>query len=167
MVGPISRCGGLSGERIVRLGKWHRRFVLAALVVVASSGVLWFLLHDVMAREADEFLYQLLVAHGIAAYASAVAFGSVLPLHVMAGWRQGRNLASGLVVAITLALLIGSALLLYYGGEETQAWARLVHIAVGFGALAAAPLHIVLGRRMRKQAECTTGRSPSMARPFL
>lgn len=139
----------------MRLGKWHRHLVIATLALVAASGVLWFVLHDLMGRGPDEFLRDLLVAHGVTAYTSAIAFGSVLPLHVVAGWRQRRNLASGLVAVFTLALLIGSALLLYYGGEQAQAWARPVHIAVGFGALIGTPLHIVRGRRMRKEAERT------------
>lgn len=136
----------------MRLGKWHRWFVIGALVLVSVSGVLWFVLHDVMDRAPDELLHELLVAHGVTAYASAIAFGSVLPVHVVAGWRYRRHLFSGLTVVLILTLLVVSALLLYYGGEQTQAWARLLHIATGFGAVLAAPLHIVLGRRARKQA---------------
>ena len=137
----------------MRLGKWHRRFLIAALVLVAASGVLWFVLHDVMDRAPDELLHELLVAHGVTAYASAIAFGSVLPLHVVAGWYYRRHLLSGLAVVVTLTLLIASALLLYYGDEQTQAWARLVHIVTGFGAIFAALLHIILGRRARRQAQ--------------
>ncbi len=136
----------------MRLGKWHRRLVLATLVVVGVSGILWFVLHDLMDREADALLHTLLMAHGITAYASAIAFGSILPLHAVAGYRQRRNLASGVVASVALVLLIGSALLLYYGSEETHAWARWVHIVAGFGGIVAAPLHIVLGRRLRKQS---------------
>ncbi|SKA25186.1 hypothetical protein SAMN02745126_04501 [Enhydrobacter aerosaccus] len=137
----------------MRLGKWHRQLVIAALGLVGVSGVLWFALHDVMDRAPDDLLHWLLVAHGVTAYLSAVAFGSLLPLHVVAGWRYRRHLISGFAAVVTLALLIGSALLLYYGGEETQAWARLVHIATGFGAVLAVPIHIVLGRRLRKQTD--------------
>ncbi len=136
----------------MRLGKWHRRLLIGTLVLVAVSGVLWFVLRDLMDREPDTFLQALLTVHGVTAYASAIAFGSILPLHAVAGYRQRRNLASGLVASVALVLLIGSALLLYYGSEETHAWARWVHIAVGFGGLVAAPLHIVLGRRIRKQS---------------
>lgn len=149
----------------MRLGKWHRRLVIATLALVAASGVLWFVLHDVVDRPPDELLHALLVAHGVTAYASAVAFGSILPLHVLAGWRYRRHLVSGFAVVLTLTLLIGSALLLYYGSEETQAWARLVHLATGFGALLAAPIHIVLGRRLRKQA--TAAPSASLVRSQL
>lgn len=138
----------------MRLSKWHRWIMVAALVLVAASGMLWFTLHDVMDRAPDELLHALLVTHGITAYASAIAFGSILPLHVVAGWRYRRHLVSGTAVVLTLALLIGSALLLYYGGEETQVWARLVHIATGFGALIAGPLHIVRGRCIRTKREC-------------
>jgi len=137
----------------VRLGTWHRRLLVATLSAVAATGVLWFLLHDVMDREPDEVLRTLLVAHGVIAFASAIAFGSVLPLHVLAGWRQRRNRLTGLAVALTVVLLIASALLLYYGGEETRAWARLIHLAVGFAAIVAVPLHVVLGRRLRNQRE--------------
>lgn len=137
----------------MRLGPWHRWLVIAALALVAASGVLWFVLRDGMDHSPDELLHELLVVHGVTAYASAVAFGSILPLHAMTGWRLRRHLMSGLAVALTLSLLIGSALLLYYGGEEIQAWARLVHIAVGFCALLAAPWHIVLGHRARIQKE--------------
>ena len=135
----------------MRLGKWHRRFLIAALVLVAASGVLWFVLHDVMDRAPDELLHELLVAHGVTAYVSAVAFGSVLPLHVVAGWHYRRHLLSGLAVVATFTLLIASALLLYYGDEQTQAWARLVHIVTGFSAVLAAPLHLMRGHRMRVQ----------------
>ena len=151
----------------MRLGKWHRRLVIAALALVAASGVLWFVLHDVVDRPPDELLRALLVAHGVTAYASAVAFGSILPLHVVAGWRYRRHLLSGLAVVSTLTFLIGSALLLYYGSEETLAWARLVHLATGFGALLAAPIHIVLGRRLRKQANRTAPPSVSLVRSQL
>jgi hypothetical protein len=131
----------------MRLGTWHRRLLLAVLALVASSGVLWFVLHDVVEREADDLLRMLLAAHGWAAYASAVGFGSVLPLHVLAGYRLGRNRKSGLLLVLIMTLLIVSALGLYYGSEETRAWARVVHLVVGFASLAVVPLHILFGRR--------------------
>ncbi len=151
----------------MRLGKWHRRLVIAALGLVGASGVLWFVLHDVMDRAPDDLLHGLLVTHGVTAYVSAVAFGSILPLHVVGGWRYRRHLVSGVAAVLVLALLIGSALLLYYGGEEIQAWARLVHIATGFGALLATPTHIMLGRRLRRQTERTASPSVSLARSQL
>jgi peptidoglycan/LPS O-acetylase OafA/YrhL len=141
----------------MRLSKWHRRLVLAALIAVAASGVLWFVLHDVMERDPGELLRILLVVHGVASFASAIAFGSLLSLHVLVGYRQKRNLVSGLTLVFAMTLLIASALFLYYGGEESRADARLVHLAVGFAAMIAVPLHMVLGRRKSRQ----DGTSPS------
>lgn len=137
----------------MRLGPWHRWLLLASLIAVGVSGVLWFALHDLVGLAPGETLRALLVTHGVAAYAAAVAFGSVLPLHARAGCRQRRNRLSGLVSVGALALLIGSALLLYYGGEQTQAWARLVHLAVGFAAVIGVPVHVVLGWRARCRAQ--------------
>jgi hypothetical protein len=135
----------------MRLGKWHRRLVLTALIAVAASGVLWFVLHDVMERETGELLRDLLVVHGVASFASIIAFGSLLPLHVLMAYRQKRNLASGSALLFAMSLLLVSALLLYYGGEESRIGARLIHLVVGFAAIVVVPLHIVWGRRKRRQ----------------
>jgi len=131
----------------MRLGRWHRRFVLAILILVAVSGLLWFVLHDMMGREANEVLRTLLIVHGVTAFGTAIAFGSLLPLHIFVGCRQRRNLVTGLGLALVMTVLIVSALLLYYGGEETRRWARLIHLWVGIPAIIALPLHMVVGRR--------------------
>ncbi len=52
---------------------------------------------------------------------SAIAFGSVLPLHVVACCGQGRNRITGLSLAGATSVLIVSALVLDYGGEEALA----------------------------------------------
>jgi hypothetical protein len=131
----------------MRLGKWHRRLVLATLILVGVSGLLWFVLRDLLGREPDEVLHTLLVVHGVTAFGAAIAFGSLLPLHVFVGCLQRRNLVTGLSLALIMTILIVSALLLYYGGEETRKWARLVHLWVGVPAFVALPLHMVIGRR--------------------
>jgi hypothetical protein len=133
----------------VRLGSWHRLIVLVTSALVAASGVLWFALHDLMAREPDEFLHALLVLHGVTSFGSAIVFGSVLPLHVRAGYLWRRHLFTGFGVTLAMVVLIVSALLLYYGGEETREWARLVHLAAGFALIAVGTAHVVAGRRLR------------------
>lgn len=135
----------------MRLGKWHRRIVLAALIVVAASGTLWFVLHDMMDHEPGELLRDLLIVHGVASFASAIALGSLLPLHVPVGYRQKRNLVSGVILLLAMSLLLGTALLLYYGGEGARAGARLVHLVAGFAAMIVVPLHMVLGRCKSRQ----------------
>ena len=135
----------------MRLGKWHRLLLLSTLFLVAASGLCWFVLHDLMEHEPDEWLHALLVVHGASSFGSAIAFGSLLPLHVPAGWRQRRNLVTGLTLGSAMAILIVSALVLYYGGEEARAWARLVHLWVGIPAILLAPLHMVLGRSRKSR----------------
>ncbi len=134
----------------MRLGPWHRRFVLAALIAVALSGVLRYVLHDLVGLDSGELPHDVLVVHGVASFAALIAFGSLLPVHLVVGWRQGRNRLSGAIVLSLFAALIATALLLYYaGGEETQAWSRLVHLIVGAVAIVGVPLHMVLGRSLR------------------
>jgi hypothetical protein len=133
----------------MRLGAWHRWVLLATLALVAVSGLLWFVLHDIMGHDPGDLLRVLLVLHGVTSFGSAVAFGSLLPWHVLGGYLYRRNLISGVVVTLAMVLLIVSGLLLYYGGEETREWARVVHLAAGFGLIAVIVVHVVLGRRLR------------------
>jgi hypothetical protein len=134
----------------MRLGSWHRRFVLAALIAVALSGVLRYVLHDLVGLDSGELPHDVLVVHGVASFAALIAFGSLLPIHLLVGWRQGRNRWSGAIVLALYTTLIATALLLYYaGGEETQAWSRLVHLVVGGVAIVGLPLHMILGRSLR------------------
>ena len=134
----------------MRLGPWHRLIVLATLILVAASGVLWFVLHDVLDHPSDEVMRALLILHGVTSFATGIAFGSVLPLHALKSYQQRRHLVTGLSVTATLAVLIGTALLLYYGSEETREWARLVHLIAGFAFIAVMVVHVIAGRRLRR-----------------
>src|SRR5579864_7707686 len=111
----------------MRLGFWQKLAVYSTTTAVGISGLLWFLVHDVIADEAGDLAHLLLVLHGVSAYALLVAVGSLLPLHVRSGWRRRRNLAMGLAVTVTIAVLGVTALMLYYGNEETQAPAKWLH----------------------------------------
>ncbi len=91
----------------MRMVTSHRRRLFATLGAVATSGVFWFLLHEVRGRDPGDVLHILPVTHSMAAFVSVIAFGSVL--HVPAGWRQRRNQLPGFAVALTFVLLIASA----------------------------------------------------------
>jgi hypothetical protein len=136
---------------MARLGRWHVTAVVAALVATALTGILWFIRHDLMESEPDEVQRLLLAGHGVAAYAAVLVFGSVLALHVRAGWRSRRNVASGVGLAAVMTILTVTGLWLYYGSEESRDWGRWVHIGVGLLGLAAAPLHVALGWRLRRR----------------
>jgi hypothetical protein len=134
----------------MRLGFWQKTAVLATVAMVSFSGLLWFALHDVVVS--DEWTgtaHFLLTLHGISAYALLVAVGSLLPLHVRAGWLRRRNIVTGSMVTVIMAVLSVTALVLYYGGEELQVVAKWLHLAFGLGWIALFPAHAFLRAKAR------------------
>jgi len=132
------------------MGFWQQLAVYAALVGIALTGLVWFIIHDLIESEPDELQHLLLVLHGTFAYAGLIVLGSLLPLHVRGGWQRRHNRQSGVWVIGVMTILVVTALVLYYGGEDTRLPARWTHIAVGLGCLLLVPLHIVLGYRTRR-----------------
>jgi hypothetical protein len=133
----------------MRLGRWQQSAVYATLVIVALTGLVWLALHDVIEEEASDLQRWSLILHGISAFAALIVFGSLLPLHVRSGWLRQRNIASGLSITIVMAVLIGTALLLYYGGEEMRMPVRWLHIGVGILGFGVFPIHVIFGHRSR------------------
>jgi len=137
---------------MMRLARWQRLLVYGSLLVVALSGVLWFVLHDFIGDEPDAVQRLLLIVHGASAFAVLMAFGSLFPVHMRAGWLRRLNLATGLGLIGGMAVLIVTALVLYYGSEDSHLWARWLHIGVGLLGIAVFPVHIVRGYRARQNA---------------
>ena len=131
----------------IRLPNVQRWTTYLAFSTVAISGLLSSLLHDVLQWGWMLTERRLLTAHGIATAVSLVVVGGLLPLHIRLAWRIRRNLASGAVSLSVMALLGGTGLLLYYGGEEWRDWVRWAHIGVGIIATITIPVHIWLGHR--------------------
>lgn len=130
----------------VRLPGIQRWLTYFALSLVALSGLLWYVLHDLFRFGWMITERRLLVTHGIAAAFSLVVIGGLLPLHIRLAWRIGRNLTSGIVSLSVMALLGLSGLMLYYSGEEWRDPVRWLHIGVGIVGIFALPAHIWLGR---------------------
>jgi hypothetical protein len=126
----------------MRLGFWQKTAVFATVALVSVSGLLWFVLHDVVADEWPDTARLLLTLHGVSAYALLVAVGSLLPLHIRSGWLRRRNTVTGVTVTATMAVLSATALMLYYGGEEIQAAAKWIHLAFGFACVVVFPVHV-------------------------
>ncbi len=135
----------------MRLGKWHQAMIYAALIGVAASGLLWFVLRDFLEEEPSGLQRASLIVHGVSAFATLMAVGSVLPLHVRASWAARRNIGTGLSLLFVMALLIVTALFLYYGGEDARNLARWTHIALGLLAFGVAPIHVAMGRKARER----------------
>jgi hypothetical protein len=140
----------------MRLGFWQKLAIFSTAAAVGVSGVLWFLLHDILAASLDEMAdmaHLLLVVHGVSSYALLVAAGSLLPIHVRRGWQRRRNLVTGLSVTGAITILGVTALVLYYGGEEMHAPAKWLHLVVGLACLAVFPAHAFLGEKSSKTAQ--------------
>jgi hypothetical protein len=125
----------------MRLGVWQRSAVYATTVTVGTSGLIWFVAHDFFNEESSDVTRALLTLHGVSSYALLVVLGSLLPLHVRSGWRHRRNILTGLASLTTMAILGMTALVLYYGSEETHVPARWVHLGVGLFSILVLPIH--------------------------
>ncbi|SDO23357.1 hypothetical protein [Afipia sp. GAS231] len=103
----------------------------------------------------------LLMVHGGAAMATLLLIGALIPVHVLRGWRSGKNMVSGSVMITLNALLIVTAFGLYYLGSETvRPWMKLIHLGAGFGLPALFAVHIFLGRRQSSQRDPLRSRVP-------
>lgn len=125
------------------------RVALYALgVMVGASGITW-----LFAREASRRLAAVsMQVHGSAAMALLVLIGAVAALHAPTGWREGKNRASGALLAGVLAVLLATGALLYYlGDENARSVASIVHWTVGCAALVLGGAHVWLGRRARER----------------
>ena len=142
----------------MRLGFWQKVAVYGITTTAGLSGLFRFILHDV-ADDPSDWSHLLLVLHGISAYALLVAIGSLLPLHVRAGWLRRRNLVTGLMLITAMAILGVTALMLYYGSEELQMPAKWLHLLVGFAGVILFPAHSLM--RMTTRAANVRARDRS------
>jgi len=136
----------------MRPPRWQRWSVHATVLVLLVSGASWLIAHYFMHATGE--LAPLLPleswslrVHGIAAYVFVLVFGSMTAVHIVLGWRARRNRGSGAGFVIAAALLLASALGLYYGPESAHAATSGLHWAVGLALLPLLWLHIVIARR--------------------
>jgi hypothetical protein len=137
----------------IRLGTWHQFSVYAATAALTVSGAVWLLCHYFLARPGDfgpqphPLEHWLLRAHGAAAMAGLIVYGSLLPIHVRRAWTLRRNIALGIGVICAMLLLTVTGYLLYYaGGEDARAAISLVHWVAGLLVPALLTWHVVSGR---------------------
>jgi hypothetical protein len=95
----------------MQLGFWQKTAIYVTASIVGFSGLMWFILHDVLAEDPGELAHVVLVLHGVSAYALLVVIGSLLPVHVRFGY-------------LTLAISVGATLnpelpSLYRSGKDT------------------------------------------------
>lgn len=136
-----------------RLSRRHEQWLYATAGVLLASGLVWIVQHYFFAGSGEfgdapsALQAWLLRIHGAAAMAFLIALGSLLPGHVVRGWRARKNHRSGVTVLTLAGVLIVSAYALYYlSSEEARPWVSAVHWAIGVVAALYLPLHVRWGR---------------------
>jgi hypothetical protein len=124
------------------------RWLLVVLLILASSGVYWMVLHYFFAAHTEfgkapnAAEPSLLRLHGIAAVAGVFLLGSVASGHIAAGWYQTRNRPSGITLSIAAIALISSGYALYYVTSDSwRGGIAIAHEIVGIAGIAVALLH--------------------------
>jgi len=117
-----------------RLGKmpgWQRLFVIYGMMACSITGVMYLLGNQFQLQRATLGTHSILAAHGIAAMLATLALGSVLPFHIKAGYKSRKQLWTGFSQLGTLAALLISGALLYYGPGEIRDFIIDIHWMMG------------------------------------
>ena len=151
----------------MRLSARFRAVLYGVVAVLFVTGAAWIAVDRAVWPKTATYLLRL---HGGAAMAMLVLLGALLPLHVRIAWRRGKNLASGIGMLGSNAILVMTAFGLYYTGSETlRRWSSELHIAIGLGLPLLVAGHALLGRRSRRAAArerlARAVRAGSRARP--
>jgi len=110
---------------------WQRWFTIFTLIICSISGIAFLMGHEFQLSRQTLGDHSVLALHGITSALTLIAFGTVLPFHIKAGLKAWENLISGISQLLFLAILVITALLLYYGPEELHDGSKLVHWVLG------------------------------------
>jgi hypothetical protein len=79
--------------------------------------------------------------------------GALLAIHVRIGWRRKLNRISGTALLVLILLMLGSALGIYYLGDELSSRASsIIHTGAGLLATLFVAWHAIKGRQSRRDA---------------
>lgn len=107
--------------------------------------------------------------HVVLSYAIVIFAGALWHVHMRVGWRRRRNLWAGGALVLTLLILAGSGVAVFYlGGELEARCAAVTHLIAGAGLPLLLVVHVVAGRasvraRVRPRASVTRGAAESRA----
>jgi len=123
------------------------------------SGALWLLFHYVFMTKGEfgdtpsPLEPWWLRIHAAAAFAALWGFGMVWGVHIVAGWRTGRQRLSGATAVTVLGWLILTAYLLYYLTDDRwRSVSAVAHWVPGLALPVLLVLHIVRGRSRAKRS---------------
>ena len=117
--------------RLGKMPRWQRWFTVLAFIICSVSGIAFLLGHEYHIHRSILGAHNVLVLHGVASALALIAFGTVMPFHIKAGFQAGRNVMSGVIQLALLIALVVSALLLYYGPAEWREGSKLTHWVLG------------------------------------
>jgi hypothetical protein len=142
-----------------RLSRRHERYLYLTGGLLVVSGVAWLVGHYLLRTPGEATLGPhpseawWMRLHGAAVIGFLLAFGALLPGHIVQNWRQRANRYSGLAMVIVVSLLALSGYGLYYLVDDQQrAVTSALHWAAGLVASGALVLHVVLGKRLAARA---------------
>ena len=143
----------------MRLPTLLRRLVYAVLAGSWLTGTTFFVLSRFVEIEGEfgpekhPWQSPILAAHGAFAFLMLMAIGALWLNHVPIGWRSGRSRRLGITLVVATALMVISGWVLYYAASETlRPLIGNVHFALGLLLPVTVALHIVFGRRARRDA---------------
>jgi hypothetical protein len=97
------------------------------------------------------------IAHSIAGFLTAAALGSLATLHARIGWRSRRSRTSGLLMLCLFAVLLCTAVAIYYVGDpDWGGYSSLAHAAAGLAGAMVFVGHLVSSRRQRRDDQQST-----------
>ena len=141
----------------IRFPHDHKRAIYGIVAALWLTGALWIVFHYFL-RVPGDFGPQphalekwWLRLHGLAAFASLVMLGTVLPVHARRAWQLRKNRATGMSMKlISLWLALTGYTLYYFSSEANEAWLPVLHWGVGLALPLALVLHIRRGRARHK-----------------
>lgn len=118
-------------SRLGKMPNWQRTFVIGGMLACSLSGCLYLFGHEFQMQRSFLGSHKVLAIHGVTAILGAIGLGSLLPFHLKAGLKSGRQLVSGFGQLILLGVLLITGALLYYGPAAIREGVILTHWFVG------------------------------------
>ena len=118
-------------SRLGKMPNWQKWFVILGILSCSLSGSLYLLGHQFQIQRSVLGAHPILAIHGVAAMLAILTLGSVLPFHLKAGYKSGRQWISGFSQLGFILILLTSGALLYYGPEGIREGVIDVHWMVG------------------------------------
>jgi hypothetical protein len=118
-------------SRLGKMPSWQKIFVIGGMLACSISGSLYLLGHEFQIQRSTFGNHTILAAHGIFAMLATLAFGSVLPFHLKAGFKSKQKWISGFSQLGFLVILFISGALLYYGPAEIRDAVVSTHWVLG------------------------------------